>query len=363
MSTQTNLFSPLSIKDITFRNRIAVSPMCQYSSIDGLANDWHLVHLGSRAAGGAGLVMVEASAVEPRGRISPDDMGIWDEEHIEPLKRITEFVKQYGAVPGIQIAHAGRKGSTASPWKMGSRSQKVDLTDDQGGFEIVAPSAIPFSKTSRIPKELTKAEIKEIIQKFADAAKRALEAGFQVLEIHAAHGYLLNSFYSPLSNKRNDEYGGTFENRIRLLLEVVSAVKNEWTENLPLFVRLSCSDWADGGFTIDDSIQLAKHLKENGVDLIDCSSGYNVDYARYPYAPGWQVSFAERIKTGSKILTAAVGLITQPDQANQIIEQEQADLVMLAREMMRDPYWPFHAAKTLGFDQVQTLPKKYTYAI
>jgi len=358
-----HLFDALTIKGVTLRNRIAVSPMCQYYSEDGFANDWHLVHLGSRAVGGAGLVMVEASGVSAVGRITPDDLGIYKDAHVEQLSRITKFLEQFGAVPAIQIAHAGRKASTKNPWKVGSRSVKVDLTDADGGWDVVAPSAIPFSEGSRVPKELTISEIEEIQQQFVDAAKRALKAGFKVLEIHAAHGYLLHSFYSPLTNKRADKYGGSFENRIRCLLEITQKVRAVWPQDYPLFVRLSCSDWFDGGWEIEDSVKLAQQLVENGVDLIDCSSGYSVPGARYPHGPGWQVPLAEAVKKGAKVLTGAVGEITSPAQAEQIITTEKADIVFLARQFIREPYWPYKAAQELHPHEAKTLPPNYSYAI
>jgi 2,4-dienoyl-CoA reductase-like NADH-dependent reductase (Old Yellow Enzyme family) len=313
--------------------------------------------------GGAGIVIVEASAVEARGRITPDDLGIYKDEHVEFLSRITEFVSKFGAVPGIQIAHAGRKASTKNPWKVGNRHEKQDLTDAEGGWAIIAPSAVPFSPSSRVPHELTIAEIQEVVQKFADAAKRALKAGFKFLEIHSAHGYLLHSFYSPLSNFRTDEYGGSFENRTRIHLQVVDAVRKIWPEELPLSVRLSASDWVEGGWTIDDSVRLAKLLQEHGVDMVDCSSAYIRSGDRYNFGPGWQVPLAEKVRKEAGIMTAAVGEITKAEQADAIIRDGKADLVLLARESMRDPYWPYHAAKELGVKDAATLPKNYTYAI
>jgi len=358
-----SLFTPLTLRSVTLRNRIGVSPMCPYISVDGFANEWHLVHLGSRAVGGAGIVIVEASAVEARGRITADDLGIYKDEHIEQLSRIAAFVENFGAVPAIQIAHAGRKASTKNPWKVGNRHDKQDLTDAEGGWEIVGPSAVPFSETSRVPHELTVSEVKEIEQKFVAAAKRALTAGFKYLEIHAAHGYLLHSFYSPLSNFRTDEYGGAFENRVRMLLETVEAVRAVWPEDLPLSVRISASDWVQGGWTVDDSVRLAKLLKARGVDIVDCSSGFIRAHDRYQQGPGWQVPLAEKVRREAEIKTATVGGITEPHQADAIIREGKADLVLLAREVMRDPYWPFHAAQTLGVKDAKTLPKNYTYAI
>lgn len=338
------LFQPLTIKDVTFRNRIGVSPMCQYSSEDGFANDWHLVHLGSRAVGGAALVIVEATAVTPEGRISPEDMGIWKDEHIEPLARIARFIQAQGSVPGIQIAHAGRKASTAAPWK-GDRS----VSPEQGGWTpLLAPSALAFDEESQIPKAMTAEDIQTLKQAFADAAKRALQAGFKVLEIHAAHGYLLHEFLSPLSNQRTDEYGGPYENRTRLLKETVQTAQTVWPENLPLFVRISATDWVEGGWDEHQSVKLSAELKALGVDLIDTSSGALVPYAKIPSGPNYQVPFSEKIRQDARIATAAVGLITKPQQADDIIQQGQADMVFLARELLRDPYWPLHAAHELG---------------
>ena len=339
---EPHLFSPLRIRDIEFRNRIAVSPMCQYSSEDGFATDWHFVHLGSRAVGGAALVIAEASAVESRGRISPSDLGIWKDEHIAPLARITAFIRSQGAVPGIQIAHAGRKASTRVPWEGGSY-----IPENEGGWRPVAPSAIPF-RDEPPPHALTKSEIRDIVQAFAAAAHRALAAGFQLVEIHAAHGYLINEFLSPLSNRRGDEYGGSFENRTRFVLEITQAVRSAWPESQPLFIRISASDWVEGGWTIDDSVQLARLLGPLGVDLIDCSSGGLVPYAKVELGPGYQVPFAERIRHDTGILTGAVGLITEPRQADDIICLGRADMVLLAREFLRDPYFPLTAAKALG---------------
>jgi 2,4-dienoyl-CoA reductase-like NADH-dependent reductase (Old Yellow Enzyme family) len=339
-----HLFSPLEIRGVTFRNRIAVSPMCEYSCEDGFANDWHLVHLGSRALGGAALVLTEATAVEERGQISPADLGIWKDDHIAPLARIAAFVRSHGAVPGIQLAHAGRKASTSPPWQ---NSGGVILPEN-GGWTPVAPSPIPFRENEPAPAELTRAEIATIVDAFAKAATRALAAGFQVIEIHAAHGYLLDEFLSPLANHRTDEYGGSFDNRIRIVLEVVAAIRRVWPESLPLFLRISATDWADGGWEAGDSVELARRVKPLGVDLIDCSSGGMVPYAKISPAPGFQVPFAEQIRTQTGILTGAVGMITEPVQANKIITGGQADMVLLAREFLRDPYWPLRAAKVLG---------------
>jgi 2,4-dienoyl-CoA reductase-like NADH-dependent reductase (Old Yellow Enzyme family) len=318
--------------------------MCQYSSVDGFASDWHLVHLGSRAAGGAGLVMVEATAVEARGRISPGDNGIWKDQHVAPLARIAAFVKERGAVPAIQIAHAGRKASCHVPWEQNG----APIPLEAGGWQTVAPSAVPFRASDPLPKALDHTEIRAIQDAFRAAARRALSAGFEVLELHCAHGYLAHEFLSPFANKRADEYGGSFENRIRFVLELTDAVRSVWPERLPLFVRISATDWKDGGWTLDDSVQLARELRGRAVDLIDCSSGAMVPDAKIPVGPGFQVPFAERIKREAGIRTGAVGMITEPGQADQIIRSGQADVVLLAREFLRDPYWPLHAAMALG---------------
>jgi 2,4-dienoyl-CoA reductase-like NADH-dependent reductase (Old Yellow Enzyme family) len=341
----SGLFAPLQIREITFRNRVAVSPMCEYSSDDGFANDWHLVHLGSRAVGGAGLVIAEATAVEARGRITPADLGIWKDEHIENLSRIAAFVKRQGAVAGIQIAHAGRKGSCHVPWNGGQ-----PILEKEGGWQTVAPSPVPFRETDPVPEELDKKDIRSIVDAFAAAARRALTAGFEMIEIHSAHGYLLHEFLSPLSNLRTDEYGGLLENRIRLLLEVADAVRAVWPERLPLFVRISATDWKEGGWTIDDSAMVAARLRTKGVDLIDCSSGGLAVDAKVPAGPAFQVPFAERIRREAGILTGAVGFITEPMQADGIIRSAQADLVLLAREFLRDPYWPLHASAVLDIE-------------
>jgi len=317
--------------------------MCQYSCQDGFVTDWHLVHLGSRAVGGAGLIIVEASAVEERGRISPADSGIWKDDHIEPLARITRFLKSQGSFAGIQLAHAGRKASTDAPWR-GTRP----LFDGEGGWRPVAPSAIPFDHGHPVPAELSVAEIRTLVEAFATAAKRALKAGFDVIELHGAHGYLMHEFLSPLSNHRTDEYGGSFENRTRFVCEVTRAVRAVWPERLPLFLRISATDWAEGGWTIDDSVRLARAVQPLGVDLIDCSSGGTVPHAAIPLGPGYQVAFAERIRRETGMLTGAVGLITEPRQANEIVCEGQADLVLLAREFLREPYWPIKASQELG---------------
>jgi 2,4-dienoyl-CoA reductase-like NADH-dependent reductase (Old Yellow Enzyme family) len=353
----THLFSPLRLRDVTLRNRIGVSPMCQYSSTGGLATDWHLVHLGSRAVGGAGIVFVEATAVEPRGRISPEDMGLWSDAHAEPLARIARFVEAQGAVPGIQLAHAGRKGSTSAPWRGGK-----PVADREGGWPVVGPSPIPFAEGWRVPEPLDTEGIAQITRSFRAAAARAREAGFRFLELHAAHGYLLHSFYSPLSNRRNDAYGGRFENRVRFTLEVTEALRREWPDHLPMSVRLSCVDWVDGGWTLEESLRLASLLRERGVDLVDCSSGGNSPDARIPSTPGYQVPFAEAIRRGAGIATAAVGLISEPAQADEIIRKGRADLVLLARAELRDPYWPIHAARSLGQPDAVPIPPQYLRA-
>ncbi len=350
-----HLFDTFTLRGVTFRNRIGVSPMCQYSSEDGFATDWHLTHLGARAVGGAGLVIAEASAVQAHGRISPHDLGIWQDEHIAKLRSITEFIASQGAVPGIQLAHAGRKANTARPWEGGQ-----PLPNPQNAWQIVAPSAIPFKAGHPTPHELTLIEIDGIKQAFRAATQRAVQAGFKLIEIHAAHGYLLHNFYSPLANQRRDAYGGSFDNRIRLLLEVVNEVRQVLPDDLPLSVRVSSTDWVEGGWIVEDTVDLAKRLKQAGVDLVDCSSGGNVATATVPIAPGYQVGFAQAVRQDAGISTAAVGLITQAEQAEQIIASEEADLVLLARELLRDPYWPLHAAQTLQQDI--TLPPQYVRA-
>lgn len=340
------LFSPLTIKSVTFKNRITVSPMCQYSSDDGFATDWHLVHLGSRAVGGAALIMQEATAVSPEGRISPGDMGIYRDEHIAKLQTITAFIHAQGAVAGIQLAHAGRKASYSIPWK-GDRQIPSDAEE---GWQTVAPSAIPFAPGTESPKALDRAGIQKVIDDYKAAAARAVRAGYKVVEIHAAHGYLIHEFLSPLSNQRTDAYGGSFENRIRLLLEIVEAVKTVWPDALPLFVRISATDWTEGGWDGEASVRLAAVLKEHGVDLIDCSSGGAIPGVKIPVGPGYQVPFAEKIRKETGMLTAAVGMITSAQQAEEILQNGQADLIFLARQSLRDPYFPLHAAKELGVD-------------
>lgn len=340
-----NLFSPIKIKNIELKNRIVVSPMCQYSSTDGFANDWHLVHLGSRAVGGASLVFTEATAVSPEGRISPDDLGIWKDEHIEFLKHITSFIEARGSIPGMQLAHAGRKASMSSPWK----GNKL-LSSNEGGWQTVAPSPVAYKSGYSTPKELTVPEIKKIVQDFLDAALRAKKAGFKVIELHGAHGYLINEFLSPASNLRTDEYGGSFENRIRFLLEIIENVRKAWPEENPLFLRISATDWSEKGWKEDDSIRLAEILKTKTIDLIDCSTGGNVPDVKIPVKPLYQLSFAENVKKATGILTGAVGLITTPQEANTIIEEGKADLVFLARQFLRDLYFPINAANALGME-------------
>ena len=337
------LFAPFQLRSVTFNNRIGVSPMCQYSAHDGFANDWHMVHLGSRAQGGAGLVMLEASAVVPEGRITPDDLGIYKDEHIPGLTRIVEFIHSQGVRAGIQLAHAGRKASMAAPF-IGDKL----ILPEEGGWQPVGPSPIPFAPHCGVPRELDQAGIDAIIQAFAPAAHRAYVAGFDFVEIHSAHGYLLHEFLSPLANQRTDSYGGAFENRIRLLLQVVDAVRAAWPAHLPLFVRISATDWADGGWSIDESVRLAGLLRSHGVDLVDVSSGGLVPYAQVQVGPAYQAPFAARIREEARIATAAVGMITDPHQADAIVAEGGADLVFLARELLRDPYWPLHAATVLG---------------
>ena len=349
------LFSDFKLRELSFRNRIFVSPMCQYSSVDGMPNSWHLVHLGSRAVGGAALVMVEASSVSPEGRISPDDMGIWSEAQRDAFRPIAQFTREQGAVPGIQLAHAGRKASTCTPWQGGG-----PLPPDRGGWQPLAPSAISFTPAHAMPRELTKAEMDIVVRQFAESAQHARAAGFDVVEIHMAHGYLLHGFLSPLANVRTDEYGGSLENRARLPLAVARVVRDIWPAHLPVFVRISASDWVDGGWDLEQSIQFARWLKPIGIDLIDCSSGGLVADARIPAAPGFQVPFAAAIRAQTGIATGAVGLITEAHQAEQIVATGQADVVLLAREFLRDPYWPLHAARQLNADVAW--PKQYLRA-
>jgi 2,4-dienoyl-CoA reductase-like NADH-dependent reductase (Old Yellow Enzyme family) len=352
-----NLFDPLQIRDITFRNRIAVSPMCEYSCEDGFANDWHLVHLGSRAIGGAGTVLTEANAVLPEGRISPADLGIWKDAHIENLARIVRFLRHHGAVAGTQLAHAGFKASTAVPWS----ENRAPVPVVEGGWRPIYSSTTKgFTPESIQPEALTAEDIAAVVRAFAAAAVRVLQAGFDLVEIHAAHGYLVHQFLSPLVNARTDNYGGSFDNRTRLLREIVEAVRNVWPERLPLWLRISASDWTEGGWTIEDSVALARQVKPLGVDLIDASSGGIVPSAKIPLGPGYQTPFAERIRREAGILTGAVGMITSPEQAQHILATGQADLVLLARELLRDPYWPLRAAHALK--QPVAWPKQYERA-
>jgi 2,4-dienoyl-CoA reductase-like NADH-dependent reductase (Old Yellow Enzyme family) len=341
----SKLFSPLIIKDITVKNRIAISPMCQYTAVDGFANDWHLVHYGSRAVGGASLILQEATAVSPEGRISPGDLGLYKEEHIEKLRQITDFIQQQGVVAGIQLAHAGRKAGCAVAWQGGKQ-----LNLNEGGWTTVAPSAIAFNPDDISPQELDAEGIKKVVADFKTAAERAFLSGYKLIEIHAAHGYLIHQFLSPLSNHRADSYGGSFENRVRLLLEIVRAINTVWPHNLPLFVRISVTDWVEGGWHAEEAVQLSKLLKLEGVDLIDCSSGGMVPYAKIPLGPGYQVQFAERIKRESNLLTGAVGMITEVKQAEDILANNQSDLIIIGRASLRDPYFTLHAAQLSGDD-------------
>jgi 2,4-dienoyl-CoA reductase-like NADH-dependent reductase (Old Yellow Enzyme family) len=339
-----HLFDPLTIRDLSLANRVVVSPMCEYSSTDGFVNDWHFVHLGSRAVGGAGLVLTEATAVLPEGRISPQDLGIWSDKHVEPLARVVRFIHEQGSVAGMQLAHAGRKASTYRPWEGNSA-----VPESEGGWKkVVAPSALRFTDNYPMPQALTNDGIREIVAAFAAAARRACDAGFRVIEIHGAHGYLIHEFLSPLSNQRDDAYGGSFENRTRFIREIVAAVRSSWPKGAPLFVRISATDWVDGGWDIRQSVELARGLKELGVDLVDCSSGGAVPHAEIPVGPGYQTAFAEQIRRETGIMTGAVGMITSPVQAEHIIATRQADAVIMAREFLRDPYWPLRAARELG---------------
>lgn len=357
----SKLFEPLSIKDVTLRNRVAVSPMCQYSSDDGMPNDWHFVHLGSRAVGGAGLIVVEATAVSPEGRISPADSGIYTDDHVEPFAKITRFMEQHGTVPGIQLAHAGRKASAHRPWE-GDDS----IPNEEGGWDTIAPSAIAFGDNlPKTPKAMTVDDIKRVQQDFVESTKRAVAAGFRFLEIHFAHGYLAHEFYSPLSNQRDDNYGGSFENRCRFLIETLTAVREVWPANLPLAARLSVTDWADGGVTVDESIELVRKLKDAGLDMLDVSHGFvTPGVENVPWSPGMMLPHAERFRRELDILTTTSWLITDAKQANESIAQKQVDMVMLGRELLRDPYWPYHAAKELGDDTANDiLPVQYARAV
>ncbi len=353
----SKLFETYKLRDIEFRNRIWVSPMCQYSSNDGMPTDWHLVHLGSRAVGGAGLVIMEATAVSPEGRISPSDAGIWSDAHGKAYKRITKFIKEQGAVAGIQLAHAGRKASTGEPWNGG-----VKVSEKNGGWETVAPSAIAFNEDYPMPREMTKADIEQATNDFVEAAKRSVEAGFEVIEIHAAHGYLFHEFLSPLSNKRTDEYGGNLENRMRFPLKVARRVRETVPENLPVFVRISATDWTDGGWDLEQSIEFCRQLKKIGIDLIDVSTGGNVPDAKIPVAPNYQVEFAAEIRQQVGIATGAVGMINEAQQAEKILQNGEADAILMAREFLRDPYFPFAAARELGA-KIDYVPKQYGRAI
>jgi 2,4-dienoyl-CoA reductase-like NADH-dependent reductase (Old Yellow Enzyme family) len=338
-----NLFSSIRLREVLLQNRIVVSPMCEYSAVDGHPQHWHLVHLGSRAIGGAGLVFTEATAVEQRGRISPADTGIYQDAHVDSWRPIAKFIREHGAVPGMQLAHAGRKGSTNLPWRGGKA-----LPASDGAWEPVAPSAIRFAQDYPAPRALTVEEIECVVKDFARAAERALAAGFEVVELHSAHGYLLHEFLSPLSNQRNDEYGGSFENRVRLVVRIAEAIRKVWPQRLPLFCRISATDWKEGGWDLPQSIELARLLHRAGVDLIDTSSGGLVPDVKIPVGPGYQVPFAEAIRKNAGIATGAVGMITEPEQAEAILTSGQADLVFLARELLRDPYWPMRAAKQFG---------------
>lgn len=351
----SSLFTSLHIKGVTFRNRIALSPMCQYSAIEGEASDWHLVHLGSRAAGGAGVVIQEATAVLPEGRITPGDLGLYNDRQMEKLKAVARFLKEQGAAAGIQLAHAGRKASCARPWEGGGQ-----LKPNEGGWTTVAPSSMPFNPGDETPQELDISDIQMIVRGFSDAAHRALLAGYNLLEIHAAHGYLIHQFLSPLSNHRKDHYGGSFENRISLLLEIIKAVQEVWPENLPLFVRISATDWEEGGWNLHESVELAKILKTEGVDLIDTSSGGLVPWAKIPFSPGYQVPFAEKIRREASVMTGAVGLITEARQAEEILVREKADLILIGRAFLKDPHFALHAAKSL--DEEISWPIQYLRA-
>ena len=353
----SKLFEKYKLRNVEFRNRIWVSPMCQYSSVDGMPTDWHLVHLGSRAVGGAGLIIQEATAVSPEGRISPSDAGIWSDAHAEAYQRITKFIKDQGAVAGIQLAHAGRKASTTESWNGG---KKVEI--ENGGWETVAPSAEKFAEDYTLPREMSEEDIEQAANDFVAAAKRSLDAGFEVIEIHAAHGYLFHEFLSPLSNKRTDEYGGSLENRMRFLLETSEKVREVVPENLPVFVRISATDWTENGWDLAQSVELCKKLKEIGIDLIDVSTGGNVPDAQIPVAPNYQVSFAAEIRRQAKIPTGAVGMITDAKQAEEILQKGEADAILMAREFLREPYFPFNAARELG-ENLDYVPKQYGRAI
>ena len=352
----TELFEPIKIRDVTFRNRVGMSPMCQYSYQDGFSDEWQVAHLGSRAIGGAGLVLTEATAVSPVGRISPKDAGIWSDEHIKPLEKVTRIILSQGAVAGIQLAHAGRKACVERPWDGGKPLQPTH-TD---WWPSVGASPVSFNEEYQTPRELTKEDISQVKQEFVAAAKRALLAGFNLIEIHAGHGYLLHSFYSPVSNLRTDEYGGNFDNRIRLLVEVAQEIRKVMPEHFPLMVRISGTEWTEIGWNIEDSVSLARVLKKEGVDIIDCSSGGNIPGVRIPLTPGYQVPIADAVKNEANIITAAVGLITEPHQANEIIKTGKADLVLLGREFLRNPFWTINAARELNFPA--PIPPQYLRA-
>ncbi len=354
--SEPKLFTPLTIRSVTLRNRIGVSPMCQYSCKDGLANDWHLVHLGARAAGGAGVVFVEATAVTPEGRISPADMGIWGDAHVKALAPIAAFIRRMGAVPAIQLAHAGRKASCLPPWLGGARI----VAPEDGGWTVKAPSPIPFSEGEPLPEALDLAGIEAVKQAFAAAARRAVAAGFEIIELHSAHGYLLHQFLSPLSNARTDDYGGSLENRMRLTIETAAAIRAAIPETMPLFTRISATDWVEGGWDLEQSVALSRELAGRGVDLIDASSGAILPGVAIPAAPGYQVPFAEEIRKRAGIMTSAVGLITEPAQAEEIVSSGMADMVMLAREMLREPYWAIKAQMALGVEA--QWPTQYGFA-
>jgi len=352
-----HLFEPLEIRSVTLRNRIAVSPMCQYSCDDGLANDWHFVHLGSRAVGGAAIVFCEATAVSPEARISPQDLGIWSDRHAEALARIVRFIHEQGSLAGIQLAHAGRKASTYRTW---SPKQGAIPPSEGGWTNVLAPSALKFQESYPQPREISREQIHDVAQAFATAAQRARQAEFDIIEIHAAHGYLVHEFLSPFSNRRSDEYGGAFDNRTRIAREIVEAVRGTWPQTQPLFMRVSVTDWKEGGWDAEQSVQLARQVKKLGVDLIDCSSGGIVPGVVIPAGPGYQTKFAEKIRREAEILTGTVGMITEPVQADHVIRTEQANIVLLAREMLRDPYWPLRAARELG--QTAPWPPQYLRA-
>lgn len=352
-----SLFAPLTLRGLTLRNRIAVAPMCQYSSVDGFAEDWHLVHLGARATGGAGLVITEATAVSPEGRISPNDLGIWRDDHVAGLRRITDFLRAHGAASGIQLAHAGRKASTHRPWE-----GRAAVAPGQGGWQVVGPGTEPFADGYPVPVALDRAGLAKVVRDFRAAATRALAAGFDVVEVHAAHGYLLHQFLSPLTNTREDEYGGDLEGRSRLLREVVVSVRAVWPADLPLLVRVSATDWAPGGWDVDETAELVAQLRDLGVDLVDTSSGGNIATQQISVGPGYQVPFAARLRDEAGLPSGAVGLITVPEQADHVVRTGQADLVLLGRELLRDPNWPIRAAKTLGADATDVVPNQYVRA-